>query len=101
MKLTREGTRRVCVGVFVCGQVAALNLYQMSSTLIPDFPDFPYLDPPAPQSHAIPLSKKRKVRLTERRNLQHETADLSEEEEEVDDMVCTRLLGNRDFRDSR
>lgn len=59
----------------------------MSSTLVPDFPLFPYLDPPAPQSHAIPIAKRRRTRLTERRNLFHETADLSEEEEEVDELV--------------
>ena len=59
----------------------------MSSTLVPDFPDFPFLEPPAPQSHAIPLPKRRRTRLTEHRNLYQETGDLSEEEEEVDDLV--------------
>lgn len=63
----------------------------MSSTLVPDFPDFPFLEPPAPQSHAIPLSKRRRTRLTEHRNLFHETADLSEEEEEVEDVVSALI----------
>lgn len=64
----------------------------MSSTLVPDFPDFPFLEPPAPQSHAIPLPKRRRTRLTEHRNLYHETADLSEEEEEVEDVVSYALI---------
>lgn len=58
----------------------------MSSTLIPSIHYFPFLTPPAPQSHAIPLLKRRRTRLTERRNLYTETADLSEEEEDVDDL---------------
>lgn len=59
----------------------------MSSTLIPSIHYFPFLTPPAPQSHAIPLLKRRRTRLTERRNLYTETADLSEEEEDVDDVL--------------
>lgn len=60
----------------------------MPSTLIPDFPDFPYLPPPHAQHHSIPLSKRnRRTRLTEHRNLYHETNDLSEEEEDVDEHV--------------
>lgn len=64
-----------------------LRTTSMPLTILPDIPLFPYISPTAPRSHALPPPRDRRLRLSERRNLITETTDLSEEEEDVDDVV--------------
>jgi len=77
--------------------VTAVTVSPMSSyrtaataTLIPPFPTFPTFIPEPPRPHHIPLAPRglAPTRLNEVRDLPHELDDLSEEENELEDMVC-------------
>lgn len=64
-------------------------------TLIPRPEDFPHLLPKPPQPHPTPLPKAGgpSVRFNVRRNLQREMDDLSDEENELEDLVsCPYLI---------
>ena len=59
-------------------------------TVIPQPPIFPRLLPKPPQPHPTPLPKPDRVygRLNVRRDLVKEMEDLSEEENELEELVC-------------
>ncbi|KAJ3507273.1 hypothetical protein NLJ89_g6397 [Agrocybe chaxingu] len=58
-------------------------------TLIPREPIFPLLLAKPPQPHVMPLSKRRVYgRMNLVRDLQREMDDLSDEENELEDLVC-------------
>ena len=80
--------------------VIAMELPQAGSSqrlpyasLIPPAPIFPFLLPPAPQSHPTPLPRGKRVKLLSRRNLVAEANDLSDEEQEVDEAVSAGVSG--------
>ncbi|KAG8877143.1 hypothetical protein FRB98_006860 [Tulasnella sp. 332] len=60
-------------------------------SLVPPYPLFPFLLPPAPRPHPMPpapISRGgRRTKLLSRRNLVQEANDLSDEEAEVDDTL--------------
>lgn len=60
-------------------------------TVLPRSPLFPHLLPKPPQPHTTPLPRhdQRVGRFNSRRDLQREMDDLSDEEEEFDDIVWT------------
>jgi hypothetical protein len=62
-------------------------------TVIPLDPIFPNLLPQPPQPYPTPLPKagRHVSRLNSRRDLEREMADLSAEEEEIDQIVGFRL----------
>ena len=64
-----------------------------TTTLVPPFPNFPMLLPTPPQPHHTPLpaSGRGPRRLNDRRDLVQETDDLSDEENELEDLVSTQL----------
>ena len=71
----------------------------MYTTLIPQMPAFPMLLPEPPHPHPMPLAPQGEGprRLKERRDLVHEMDDLSEEEGELDDIVCFYMNRVRKF----
>jgi len=65
-------------------------------SLLPREPIFPLLLPKPPQPHPIPLSKKRVyTHINTLRDLQREMDDLSDEENELEDLSMT--IHNRGF----
>ena len=60
-------------------------------TVLPRSPVFPTLLPKPPQPHPTPLPKAgtRYGRLNSRRDLIREMDDLSDEEDELEDLVCS------------
>jgi len=65
----------------------------ITPTVIPRQPIFPRLLPQPPQPHPTPLPKRRAYgRLNARRDLQREMDDLSDEENEVEDIVSNAIL---------
>lgn len=67
-------------------------------TLLPGSPQFPILLPQPPLHHPTPLPAYHSAPggLKYRRNLNREMDDLSDEEDELDDLVCTRTLSTPD-----
>lgn len=65
-----------------------------SPTALPREKRFPQLLSKAPQPHITPLAERGRVagRLNARRDLNREMDDLSDEENELDDMVCIPFL---------
>ena len=62
-------------------------------TLIPSEPHFPRLLPKPPQPHLVPLPAKRVyAHLNAFRDIQREMDDLSDEENELEDLVNASLL---------
>jgi hypothetical protein len=58
-------------------------------TLLPRRPNFPLLLPQPPQPHPIPLPKRRVYsHINAFRDLQREMDDLSDEENELEDLAC-------------
>lgn len=102
-----EWTRLVCVDdritclVYLSGWLLANSertsyLLEMSGstpTLLPREPRFPLLLPKPPQPHPIPLPRRRVYgHLNALRDLQREMDDLSDEENELEDLASTRLV---------
>ena len=68
-----------------------------SPTVLPRSALFPTLLPRPPQPHPTPLQKYgRPGRLNSRRNLLQEMDDLSDEEDELDDLVRTCAVSSKD-----
>ncbi|KAF8511150.1 hypothetical protein BU17DRAFT_97493 [Hysterangium stoloniferum] len=65
-----------------------MSRINMTTTLIPNFPNFPVMLPTPPQPHHTPLAPlgKGPRRISDRRDLVQEIDDLSEEEGELEDM---------------
>ena len=63
-------------------------------TLIPRGPIFPNVLPMAPQPHTVPHAPYGypSSRIARRRELQREMNDLSEEEGEMEELVCTKEI---------
>lgn len=66
-----------------------------SPTLLPRTAVFPTLLPKPPQPHPLPLPRygQQPARFNATRDLAREMEDLSEEEDDLDDLVCTCALG--------
>lgn len=92
-------TRRIITRDRAFSTLTAMSV--ATPTVLPRSPLFPNLLPRPPQPHPTPLSKhgQRSGRLNSLRDLQREMDDLSDEEEELEDLV-RRSLHHRISQDS-
>ena len=68
-------------------------MFVATPTLLPRPPKFPHLLPKAPQPHPVPLSRRQIYgHLNAVRDLQREMDDLSDEENELEDIVRAQFL---------